>query len=91
MARASTEALMAGWTLRDVAEATGYSISSVRRAKLDAHRRPAGWYPAVTREDWIQFFDGSKWILQFRRPAPPGSGLRSDGSGATPERPYPAA
>ena len=83
LALASTEALMAGWTLRDVAEASGYSISGVRRAKLDAHRRRAGWYPAVTREGWLQFFDSKKWLMQFRRPAPPGS----DGSGAAPERP----
>ena len=34
LARVSTEALMAGMTLRQVANKTGYSISSVRRAKL---------------------------------------------------------
>ena len=34
LARVSTEALMAGMTLSQVANKTGYSISSVRRAKL---------------------------------------------------------
>lgn len=91
LARTATEALMAGWSLRDVAEASGYSISAVRRAKLDAHRRRAGWYPAVTREDLMQFYDGKKWRLEFRRPAAPGSGLSSDGSGAAPERAAPTA
>lgn len=81
LARFGTEALMAGWTLREVADATGYSVSSVRRAKLDAHRRRAGWYPAVTREGWQQYWDGSAWVLEFRRPeASTEAGITSEAS-----------
>ena len=82
LATAATEAIMANWTLRDVAAASGYSISAVRRAKLDAHQRRAGWYPAVTREHWQQYYDGTAWVLQFRRPPSPNLGAPKPGSAA---------
>ena len=64
--RVCTEALMAGMTLREVSDATGYSISSVRRAKLSENRRNAGWYKARTRPSQEQYWDGQRWLLRFR-------------------------
>ena len=74
LARAATEALMAGWSLRQVADATGYSISTVRRVRLvepavkneGEGPRPVGWYEAVTRPGMLQFFDGERWLRRFR-------------------------
>ena len=83
LARVSTEALMAGMTLRQVANKTGYSISSVRRAKL---LKPPS-YPATTRDGFEQHWDGERWLLEFRptrrhpddaAPQPTAEGLTSE-------------
>ena len=66
LSRVGTEALMAGMSLREVSDATGYSISSVRRAKLSENRRNAGWYKARTRPNQEQYWDGQRWLLRFR-------------------------
>ena len=96
LASVGTEALMAGGSLRQVAAATGYSVSTVRRARLPAPDfdgdgpRPAGWYRAAARPGWLQRYDGERWPCEFRddpewegpRKSPPPMNRRPVGSPA---------
>ena len=66
LARSGTEALMAGRSLREVADATGYSASTVQRHRLHDVARRAGWYRSITRAGMEQYWDGRRWRLEFR-------------------------